>query len=292
MSFAMTYSIIGFDPESGAVGGAVQSKFPGVASIVLHGDARAGMIHTQAFSNPDHGRDGLDLMRLGATPEDAIAILTRSDAASGQRQIAAMGLDGSAAFHTGAEIAGWLGVSGGLAGTHCVAIGNSLSNDGVLRAMTTGFEEASGDLAERLITALAAGRDAGGEFRGQQAAGVLVVKAGGGYGGRSGRMVDISVYDHDQPIDELARCYQLHKLSYFPSDPTKVRPIDEATAAYLKGVLKRGGLLDQPTANGWGEAEIAAMARFMGQENYDNRIRDDALIDEEVLADIKAKHGT
>ncbi|MDY8107682.1 DUF1028 domain-containing protein [Fulvimarina sp. 2208YS6-2-32] len=287
----MTYSIIGRDPETGAVGGAVQSKFPGVASIVLHGDARSGMVHTQAFSNPDHGRDGLDLMQLGASPRETIDILTRSDAARGQRQIAVMNLQGETAHHTGAQIGTWQGVSGGLAGTDCVAIGNSLSNDRVLAAMTDRFEQATGDLAARLVAALAAGRDEGGEFRGVQAAGVLVVKAGGGYGGRSGRLVDISVYDSASPIEELSRCYRLHRLSYFPSRDADIVPIEPETAAYLRAVLARVGLLETPSHGAWGERDIAAMARFMGQENYDNRIRDDARIDVEVLADIRARHG-
>ncbi|EAU43020.1 hypothetical protein FP2506_09261 [Fulvimarina pelagi HTCC2506] len=287
----MTYSIIGHDPETEAIGGAVQSKFPGVASIVLHGDATAGMIHTQAFSNPDHGRDGLDLLRLGATPKDVISILTRGDRSEGQRQIAVMDLAGTSAHHTGAEIGTWQGESGGLQGAHSIAIGNSLSNDGVLAAMVETFERATGDLATRLIAALAAGRDAGGEFRGVQAAGVLVVKAGGGYGGRSGRMVDIQVYDHESPIEELVRCYQLHRLSYFPSNDADLVPIDAETAGYLRELLTRLDLLRTPSDDLWGEAEIAAMARFMGQENYDNRIRDDALIDTEVLKDIRARHG-
>ena len=287
----MTYSIIGYDPETAAIGGAVQSKFPGVASIVLHGDATAGMVHTQAFSNPDHGRDGLDLLRLGASPEDVIAILTRGDGARGQRQIAVMNLSGESAHHTGAKIGTWQGKSGGLKGAHSLAIGNSLSNDQVLTAMVEAFETGTGDLATRLIAALAAGRDAGGEFRGVQAAGVLVVKAGGGYGGRSGRMVDIQVYDHESPIEELARCYQLHRLSYFPSDEANVVAIDAETAGYMRQLLTRLGLMEKPSEELWGEAEITAMARFMGQENYDNRIRDDAMIDAEVLADIRAKHG-
>ncbi|MER0237621.1 DUF1028 domain-containing protein [Fulvimarina sp. MAC8] len=287
----MTYSIIGHDPETGAIGGAVQSKFPGVASIVLHGDATAGMIHTQAFSNPDHGRDGLDLLRLGASPEDVISILTRGDAAEGQRQIAVMNRAGKSAHHTGAEIGTWQGESGGLQGENSIAIGNSLSNEGVLAAMVEAFETGTGDLATRLIGSIAAGRDAGGEFRGVQAAGILVVKSGGGYGGRSGRMVDIQVYDHAAPIEELARCYQLHRLSYFPSDEANVVPIDTETAGYLRQLLTSTGLLLAPSEELWGEAEIAAMARFMGQENYDNRIRDDARIDTEVLADIRAKHG-
>ncbi|RFC63041.1 DUF1028 domain-containing protein [Fulvimarina endophytica] len=287
----MTYSIIGRDPETGAVGGAVQSKFPGVASLVLHGDARCGIVHTQAFGNPDHGEDGLELLRLGLDPAGVIGVLSNKDDDDHCRQIAVMGLNGAKAHFTGKSIATWRGESGGAEGENSVAIGNSLTNDRVLDAMIERFETGTGDLAERLVSALAAGRDAGGEMRGQQAAGVLVVKAGTAYAGRAGRLVDIQIYDHLQPIEELARCYRLHKLSFFPSNESDVVPIDAGTAAYLKRLLSRTGLLSRPSEGAeWKEAEIAAMARFMGEENYDNRIRDDARIDLEVLADIRTKH--
>ncbi len=194
----MTYSIIGRDPADGAVGAAVQSKFPGVGSIVLHGRAGVGCITTQAFANPRHGDDGLD--------------------------------------------------------------------------------------------SLAAGRDTGGELRGQQSAALLVVKPGGGYGGYSGRHVDISVYDHAEPIHELARCYRLHRLSYFPSDSDQLMPVDAALARELKAIMRRAGFRDLPDGPDWGETEIALLRRFMGVENYDNRLRDDALIDAEVLADLRRRY--
>ncbi len=151
----------------------------------------------------------------------------------------------------------------------------------------------SGELADRLLASLAAGEDAGGELRGQQSASLLVLREAGGYGGQGDQLVDIPIYDHVAPILELSRCYELHKLSYFPSAPQDLVKITPELAEELKQLLRRRGFLElDKAASGeaaWGDAEIAAMERFMGWENYDNRIRRDDLIDLVVLADIRAK---
>lgn len=290
----MTYSILGLDSDRDELGLAVQSKFPGVGSIIAHGRAGVGVIATQAFANPDHGEQGLDLLALGAAPADVIAILTRRDDNQAHRQIAVLDAEGRQADFTGAEVLDWDGWAGARRGAACLAHGNSLTGEAVVDAMVETFGSTEGDLATRLIAALGAGQAAGGELRGQQSAALLVVKPGGGYGGRSGRHVDISIYDHPQPIAELARCYGLHRLSYFPSEPDKLVPIDTDIARELKALLARQGYLKKakgkPTGT-WDQAAIAALQRFMGVENYDNRIRADALIDLEVLADIRARYG-
>jgi uncharacterized Ntn-hydrolase superfamily protein len=290
MRRVMTYSILGRDPATGEIGVAVQSKFPGVGSIVPHGRAGAGCIATQAFSNPGHGPLALDLLERGATAQEALQILLRGDADQAQRQIGILPTAGPPACHSGAEVLSWSGWSGVACGPDCAALGNTLAGESVVARMVDAFESTRGELAMRLIDALRGGRDAGGELRGQQAARVLVVKAGGGYGGRDGRHVDVSVYDHPEPIEELARCYALHRLSYFPSDPAQLVPIDAAIALELKAVLARAGFPGLAPTPEWDAAAIRAMQRFMGVENYDNRIRDDALIDLEVLQDIRRKH--
>lgn len=287
----MTYSIIGRDPAAAEIGAAVQSKFPGIGSIALHGEAGVGCITTQAFANPRHGPDGLALLRLGATPAQALDVLVAGDAVRDERQVALMAPAGPAAVHTGAALAGWDGTSGSRAGPDCLASGNALAGPAVLDAMVGAFADAAGDLADRLVAALRAGRDAGGERRGQQSAAVLVVKPGGGYGGVSGRHVDVQVYDHGEPIEELARCLRLHRLSYHPSRPNDLVPIGPDLARELKAILRRTGFADLADGPGWPPAATAALRRFMGSENYDNRLRDDAQIDVEVLADIRRRHG-
>lgn len=287
----MTFTLLGTNPEAGEIGLAVQSKFPGVGSITAHARAGAGVIATQAFANPAHGPKGLELLGLGARPEEALAILLRGDANHLERQIAVMTLDGARASVTGPAVRGWKGFAGVAEGPLCLALGNSLAHEGVLDAMVAGFQHAAGDLSDRLVAGLAAGQAAGGELRGQQSARLLVVKEGGGYGGVGAAHVDVSIYDHPEPIAELARCLKLHRLSYFPSDPEKLLPINTALAEELKALLVARGFLAATAAEGtgWDKAAVAAMARFMGHENYDNRIREDAKIDAEVLADIRSK---
>ena len=192
----------------------------------------------------------------------------------------------------GEEVKSWQGGTASHVGRHAIAHGNSLSNTDVPAAMALAFDNSTGEIAARLIGALRAGQAAGGEIRGQQSAAVLVVKQDGGYGGRNGRHVDIQVYDHKEPIEELARCYRLHRLSYFPSRDEDLIDIDAAIATELKGYLGRAGYASLSPGGGWTGADIAAMARFMGVENYDNRIRDDARIDREVLEDLRARLGS
>lgn len=284
----MTYSIAARD-DAGQIGIAVQSKFPGVGSIVCHARAGVGAIATQAFANPAHGRTGLDLLERGATAAETITILLRGDDARGQRQIAVLPACGAPAGETGADIADWAGEAATLPGTDCIAAGNSLSNDRVLAAMVAAFESGEGDLSSRLVAALRAGEQAGGELRGVQSAALLVEEAGGGYQGSGGRLVDISVYDHPDPIGELARCLGLHRLSYFPSKESDLVAIDADLAARLRGLLRALGY--KPGESGaWNEQDIAVMARFMGTENFDNRLRQDARVDREVLAEVERRY--
>ena len=123
----MTYSILGFDPSNGDLGVAVQSKFPGVGSLVPYGEAGAGAVATQAFANPRHGSVGLTLLRCGATPQQAMQILVDSDDRATKRQFALIDTNGDTAAYTGADIDSWDGWSGSAAGAGCVAVGNGLA---------------------------------------------------------------------------------------------------------------------------------------------------------------------
>jgi uncharacterized Ntn-hydrolase superfamily protein len=192
----MTYSVLGCDASDGAVGVAVQSKFPGVGSLVPHGEADVGVVATQAFGNPRHGSAGLALLRAGATPAQAVEVLLNDDVHRSTRQFALLDPAGTGAAHTGEDVRTWAGWSGSATGRGCVALGNGLAGAGVVDAMVATFEESGGPLAERLVAALAAGERAGGDIRGQQSAALLVLRRDGGYGGLDDRHVVISVYDH------------------------------------------------------------------------------------------------
>ncbi|QJY45866.1 DUF1028 domain-containing protein [Pseudonocardia broussonetiae] len=287
----MTYTILGLDPANGDLGVAVQSKFPGVGGLVPYGDADVGVVATQAFGNPRHGTVGLALLRCGATPAQALDVLLGGDPEQRRRQFALIDRHGGAAGHTGAELHSWDGWAGSARGRDCLALGNGLAGGGVVERMVATFDASHGCLAERLIAALESGERAGGDIRGQQSAALLVVRRDGGYGSLDDRHVVISIYDHPRPIDELVRCYALHRLSYFPSDPDKLVPIGPELAVELKTLMAGRGFYTGVLDDSWKPAARRRFALFLGSENYDNRINGGELLDLEVLADLRLRYG-
>src|SRR6478735_5698633 len=272
----MTYSILGYDASNGDLGVAVQSKFPGVGSLVPYGEAEVGVVATQGFGNPRHGTVGLTLLRCGATPEQAVDVLLHGDLKGGQRQFALL------------DRSGW---AGSRVGRHCVALGNGLAGNAVVDHMVGAFEDSRASLAERLMAGLEAGQRAGGDIRGQQSAALLVLRRNGGYASLDDRHVVISIYDHDQPIVELMRCYALHRLSYFPSEPSQLVPIGPELAVELKGLMAARGFFQGEVDDQWNTAVRKRWELFLGSENYDNRINGGELLDLEVLADLRRKYG-
>ena len=117
----MTYSILGHDASKGDLGVAVQSKFPGVGSLVPYGEAEVGVVATQGFGNPRHGSAGLTLLRCGSTPRQAVEVLLNDDSLGHKRQFALVDKEGTVAAHTGTDLHTWDGWSGSAAGRGCVA---------------------------------------------------------------------------------------------------------------------------------------------------------------------------
>ena len=287
----MTYSILGRQAANGDLGVAVQSKFPGVGSLVPYGEAEVGVVATQGFGNPRHGSAGLMLMKCGATPQQAVDVLLNGDTEVHTRQFALVDRSGRVAAYTGAALHSWDGWAGSRAGRDCVALGNGLASGDVVDRMVRSFEDSSASLAQRLMTALEAGQRAGGDIRGQQSAALLVLRRNGGYGSLDDRHVVISIYDHDQPIDELKRCYALHRLSYFPSEPSKLVPIGPELAIELKGLMAAQGFYEAAPDDSWDAAARRRWKLFLGSENYDNRINDGEMLDLEVLEDLRRRYG-
>jgi len=287
----MTYSILGWQASNGDLGVAAHSKFPGVGSLVPYGEADVGVVATQGFGNPRHGSAGLMLLKCGATPQQAVEVLLNGDAQSHKRQFALVDRSGRVGAYTGADLHTWDGWAGSSAGRHCVALGNGLAGDDVVVQMVRAFEDSRGSLAERLMAALESGQRAGGDIRGQQSAALLVMRRNGGYGSLDDRHVVISIYDHDHPIDELRRCYALHRLSYFPSEPSKLVPIGPELARELKALMAARGCYEGAPDDSWDPAARRRWERFLGSENYDNRINDGEMLDLEVLADLRRRYG-
>ena len=283
----MTFSIAAFDPENGDLGIVVQSKFPNVGVVIPFARAGIGAIATQSYCNTSFGPRGLKLLQKGANPQDVVDELIARDEEREYRQLAVINALGNGAAYTGAQCFEWCG---SIVEDNFSVQGNCLASDAVANNMVQSMRDSQGTLAERLLDALAAGQAAGGDRRGQQSAALLVVREGGGYGGHDDRYVDISVYDHSAPIEELYRLYAIHRLTYFRSDPDKLVPAEGEIARELQEIMKARSFYGGEIDGLFNEVTRNALHDFMGWENYDERIRNDELVDIEVLEDIRKKH--
>lgn len=299
-----TFSIVAVDPENGDVGVAVQSKFPNVRPVVPWAEAGVGAVATQSFANVSYGPRGLSLLRNGATAEEALTILTKTDEGLHSRQAGIVDAKGNAASWTGNECFDWAGGYAGknfggkgvlVTGSGYAVQGNILVGRETVEAMAQTFERTRGSLADRLVAALVAGGKAGGDRRGEQSAALLVKRKGAGYDETSDDYIDISIYDHPTPLKELERLYGLHKLFFFRSDPSNLLSIDKAICTELQTILSteayKGFLFYDGPVNGvFDDKTRKALQDFMGWENYDVRIREDDKIDSEVLQDIRKNY--
>ncbi len=280
-----TFSIVGYDSETGELGVAVQSKFPNVRPIVPWAQAGVGAVATQSYAELDYALKGLALMANGATAEEALRIVLREDAGRELRQVGIVDAQGNAASWTGTACFPWAGGRVGqqegnakaatpgmvVTGYGYTAQGNILVSEETVLAMARAFEATQGSLAERLLAALKAGQEAGGDRRGQQSAALLVVRKGAGYDGLD-NYIDLSVYDHPRPIEELMRLYELNKLYFSPGRPEDLIPVTPEIARELQQIWKERGFYDGPV-NGVVDATFQRiLIDFMGWENYDMRI--------------------
>ena len=204
-----TYSIVGCDLEARQWGVAVQSKFLAVGSVVPWAEAEVGAVATQAYANPSYGPNGLTLLREGLSASEVVERLTSADDGRDDRQLGVVDAQGGSASWTGPGCNDW---AGGQTGPCYAAQGNILVGEETVAALAETFEAREDrPLAEKLLEALTAAQAAGGDSRGQQSAALLVVERNGGYAGLSDVLVDVRVDDHEQPIDELTRIYELHQ---------------------------------------------------------------------------------
>jgi len=261
----MTFSIVGFDPESASWGIAVASKFLAVGAMVPWGRAGAGAVATQAMANLSYGPDGLGLLAEGFVADQVVSILTEADAEHEHRQLGVVDAAGRGATWTGASCLDW---AGGEAGDGYAAQGNILTGPEVVAAMVEAWH-GDGDevFPRRLVAALAAGDQAGGDRRGRQGAALRVWRAGASYGGVLDSAIDLRVDDHRAPVTELARLLDLHDLYFGTPDPASLLPLEGALAAQVAASLER---LGYATAGGAKLAE--ALERWAGTENFEERL--------------------
>ena len=275
-----TYSIAACDLDARQWGVAVQSKFLAAGSVVSWADPSAGAVATQAYANPRYGPEGLALLRDGATAEEVVARLTEADEGRAHRQLGVVDARGGSASFTGEECADW---AGGRTGPGYAAQGNILVSAATVDALAETFESSAGrPLAERLLLCLAAAQSAGGDRRGQQSAGLLVVEPDGGYGGLSDVVVDLRVDDHATPVEELRRIHGIHQELFGKTPDDEWLPLD----AELEGeVVERLGRL------GYDGGVERALFAWAGRENLEERIGPGDRIDPVVLAALRRESG-
>jgi uncharacterized Ntn-hydrolase superfamily protein len=213
-----TFSIVACDAEEGFLGVAIQSRVVGAGAIVPAAEAGVGAIATQAAANVAFKADGLRLLREGLSPTEVAERFRATDPGIENRQFAVIGLGCDVTAFTGDETLSW---AGHRTGAGYSVQGNILTGPEVLDAMATAYEQAERDghpFPERLLASLKAGQEAGGDRRGRQGAGILVVREGAGYGGGDDRYVDLRVEDHVEPILELERVYGVWMRLFHPAD--------------------------------------------------------------------------
>jgi len=200
-----TFSIVAYDPETQQWGVAVASKYLAVGAVVPWAKADVGAIATQSYANVAYGLDGLELLKTKSAAE-TMKQLTDADKSRDLRQVGIVDAKGETATYTGEKCNAW---AGGKMGKHYTCQGNLLAGPEVVDAMASTFESTKGSLAWRMMAALAAGEEKGGDKRGKQSAAILIVAPKRGPGGLNDRYIDFRVDDHADPIPELARILEL-----------------------------------------------------------------------------------
>ena len=208
-----TFSILGFDPATGEVGGAVQSRVFSVGNGVLWADANVGVAATQAVVDVGYGPNALDLLRNGMAPEAIVKQIWEQDPdplpddwTKQGRQFAVMNLKGEYAAFTGPKATEWAGHKGG---TFATAQGNILAGPAVVNNMIDAFEKTSGHLSQRLVAALEGGQAGGGDTRGQQSAALVLVNKNCGVWLHTDTVLRLQVDDNPEPIKELKRLVEM-----------------------------------------------------------------------------------
>jgi uncharacterized Ntn-hydrolase superfamily protein len=275
----MTFSIVGYDPIEKEWGIAVQSKFLGVGVVVPWARVGAGAVATQSYANTAYGPKALEFMEQGKSARETLELLLNEDPDKEMRQVGLIDANGNAASFTGKGCYDW---AGGVTGSYFTAQGNILVDEKTVESMARTFAEAKGTLAERLLAALDAGQEAGGDRRGKQSAALHVVKDKGGYGGFNDRFVDLRVDEHPDPIKELIRIYQLQQLYFAPSKTDHVVAIEGEVKSEVTDQLKRLGYFNGDL--------LKSLTAYIHTENFEMREQNQGFIDLEILEFMKKQH--
>jgi uncharacterized Ntn-hydrolase superfamily protein len=205
---ANTFSIVAFDPATGEMAVGVQSHWFAVGTIVSWGTSGVGVVATQSFVNPAYGPEGLELMAQGKAAGEALKILVDRDEGRDFRQVAFLDAHGNVANYTGRKC---IRYASGETGEHFSVQANMMLNDQVVPAMSEAYREGNGlPLAERVLKAMIAAQEAGGDIRGRQSAALIVVGSRPVTEPWLEKKIDLRVDDHAEPLRELERLLTVH----------------------------------------------------------------------------------
>jgi uncharacterized Ntn-hydrolase superfamily protein len=275
----MTYAIVARDPVAGEIGAACQTHFFNAAAVVLWDEPDIGVVATMAIAETAYGRVGLDLLRQGISADAALKQMLQRDPLAAVRQVGILAVRGPSAGYTGSAC---IPATGHRAEEDVVALGNMLAAEGTWDRMVEAFHGAKGTLASRLLAAMNAGERAGGDIRGMQSAGLVVVSAkSSANAGTPGAFastprIDLRVEDHPAPLVELARlleldCFYKALLALLAAPGLFMGPlsVDESTWRAAVETLEQGQRLlgDNQEATFW----LAVLFVRLGQANEARR---------------------
>ena len=230
----MTYSLLARDPESGLFGLAVASKFFAVGALCPWSGGPHGVAMSQALPNPELGHRALGLMAEGHQAQDVITMLSGMDAGLDQRQFHCLDAEGRGAAHTGANCVDWCGHK---AARDVSVAGNMLAGAAVVAdTMACWQDRADLPIVERLIAAMQAGEDAGGDKRGKQSIALRI------QGPEVFSRLDLRVDDHPDPIPELERLYAVARERFIPFSagmPRAGRPYGILDRNVIETIIER-----------------------------------------------------
>lgn len=279
-----TFSIVARDSQTGDFGIAVASRFLAVGSAVSFAEANVGAVATQSYANTTYGPRTLAGLKAGLTLEGIHQSFAATDDNYRERQYGLVDARGNSITFTGEGCMPW---AGGIAKTNLAIQGNILAGPQVVERMLETYETSTSEFPEKLLAALQAGDEAGGDKRGKQSAALLVVREKGGYGGFDDHYVDLRVDDHTTPIPELARLLRLHHLYFDKPKEENVLKIQGDIAERLTTILVKSGQLKPPQS--WNETSEKALRALAGIENVEERMLEPGLIDKVVLEHLESK---
>jgi uncharacterized Ntn-hydrolase superfamily protein len=279
----VTFSIVASDARTGDLGVACAARFVAVGAVVPWARAGVGAIATQSWANTGYGPEGLALLGGGTPARQTLDRLVLGDKGREHRQVGVVDARGRAATFTGARCAPW---AGGTTGDRFACQGSLLVGEQVVAAMADAFRRATGDLVDRLLTALIAGDVSGGDRRGRQAAAILVVRERAGYGKRNDRYVDLRVDDHPQAVSELARLFSIYDRDVLVRNDQLLRATPPLVTEIQERLATRR-LYSGPPTGELDHRTRMALALFAGEFSLDDRLREDDQLSELLIRELR-----